>query len=328
LNVKGLCLQNNPLCKTSDLNNGGCLTCYPGYVVSAGNCTLGNSPTTSSDPNCKSTDSSGVCNSCYSGYYLNAGKSCQRLDPLCKNYTNSQSSCGACYDGYTLYNGQCLVSTELPSQNSDPYCIKTQATACITCASGYYLGQNGICAGINPLCKTSDLTNGACLDCYPGYVISANTCIVAAAVYIPNCDTVTGNICGTCITGYFPKNGGCEAVSLLCGTYDDRTGVCLSCTSGYVFQAGQCIYPSMGIDLNCIYYTGPYCSQCANGYALINYICGSIDPNCLQFDSATNSCKQCTTGKIPMGPSCVWFEYWLFILIYIVIYVNGWNITW
>ena len=39
------------------------------------------------------------------------------------------------------------------------------------------------------------MNNGACKSCYPGYMISGDTCIVAVAVTIPYCETVVGNVC-------------------------------------------------------------------------------------------------------------------------------------
>lgn len=306
LNNRGLCTQNNPLCKTIDQSNGNCLSCFPGYVVSNGNCTVGSSSTTSSDPNCKGTNAQGVCTGCYSGYYLSQGMNCLKMDPLCKTYTASFNACASCYDGYTPVNGQCIISTDAPSQNNDIYCIKTQGPNCIACSSGYYLSSlNGVCAQLNPLCKSSDLSNGACTDCYPGYVISGNTCIVATAVYIPYCAQTNGNVCVSCISGYYVSAGICALVNVLCATYDQSNGNCLSCIPGYVFQTGQCIMPSLGIDPNCAQYSNSYCTQCLGGYALINYFCSPIDPFCIQYDAPSNTCRACNLGKIPMGPSCI-----------------------
>jgi len=52
--------------------NGACLTCYPGYSVSNGNCTL--AAANGGDPNCKKDDGSGNCIECYSGYFVNNRK--------------------------------------------------------------------------------------------------------------------------------------------------------------------------------------------------------------------------------------------------------------
>lgn len=169
----------------------------------------------------------------------------------------------------------------MPNTNNDPYCIKSKDTFCITCANGFYLAPSGNCTQVNPLCKASDPTTGACTDCYSGYTLAPPTCIVAAAVNIPYCQTVVGISCTFCISGYFVKDGGCALANVLCAYYDPQNGTCWSCVPGYVFQNGGCILPALGIDNFCqVYDTNSFCSQCVSGYALVNYVCTQIDVNC------------------------------------------------
>jgi hypothetical protein len=221
LDFSGRCRQSNPLCRTTDPSNGNCLSCYQGYVVIAGNCTQGSSSTSSADANCKSTDQSGICTSCYNGYYLTPGMACQKMDPNCRTYTLALNACASCYDGYVISGISCVITTTITSQNSDPYCIRSQGATCLTCANGYYLAvSTGLCTQLNPLCRDSDMSNGNCLSCYPGYALSNFNCIVAVAVTIPFCSQVVGNLCSKCIQGYFVKDGNCSAVSVLCATYE------------------------------------------------------------------------------------------------------------
>ncbi len=235
LNTQGKCAQNNPLCRTSD-KTGACLTCFPGYRVVDRNCSSSTSATSSSDVNCKSTDQSGVCTSCYSGYFLTQGMVCQKMDALCKSYTSSFSACASCYDGYLLSGGQCLLSTQVTSSVTDPYCALFQGTNCLNCSSGYYVSQSGICTAPNPLCQTYDMNTGACLSCYQGYSLSGTTCIVTPPLQIPFCNQVVGFSCVSCMDRYYVNNGGCSLVSQLCDGYDMSNGLCLSCIPGYVFQ--------------------------------------------------------------------------------------------
>jgi hypothetical protein len=281
LNSQGVCTQNNPLCRTSS-NTGACLSCYPGYVIQGLTCVISTSQTSNADPNCKSTDANGACTGCYSSFFLSPQATCLRLDPLCRNYTANMGQCAACYDGYTLTsNGRCLISSEVPNTNTDPYCIKSKDTFCITCANGYYLAPSGNCTQTNPLCRTSDPTTGACNDCYSGYTLAPPTCIVAASVNIPYCQTVVGISCTFCISGYFVKDGGCALANVLCATYDPQNGTCFSCVPGYVFQNAGCILPALGIDPFCqLYDPNSFCSQCVAGYALVSYVCTQIDVNC------------------------------------------------
>ena len=194
--INGRCTQFNPLCKESNRFNGDCTRCYPGYTLAAGDCVIGDSAAGNGDPNCKSTNAAGVCKDCYASYYLSSQNTCLRLDPLCKNYTARKDACDGCYDGYTLYQGKCVISTQIPDANSDPYCIATKGAICVKCANGYYLSHDdGLCKQLNPLCKKSNMSNGQCKDCYTGYTLSAGTCIVAASVNIPYCARVAGIAC-------------------------------------------------------------------------------------------------------------------------------------
>ena len=220
---------------------------------------MSTSSTGSGDPNCKDTNDNQICVACYEGYFLTIGRNCQRKDPLCKTYTQNQAACDSCYPGYGLYEGQCLVESELPSQNNDVYCIKVDGSVCTECAAGYYLPDSGVCKQLNPLCKESNMRTGACRSCYPGYTLAGDTCIVAAAVTIPYCETVVGTVCVKCINGYYTDNGGCALANTLCATYDPTNGICKSCIPGYVFQQNECIYPSLGIDPNCAWYSNSFC---------------------------------------------------------------------
>jgi hypothetical protein len=306
LDSSNRCRQNNPLCRTSDLTNGNCLTCFPGYALTAGNCTISASSTSSADTNCRSTDQSGVCTACFGGFFLTPGMNCQRMDPLCRSYTATSNGCASCYDGYVISGISCVLATQATAGSSDPYCVRLQGTVCLNCSSGYFLqASSGVCTALNPFCRESNMANGDCLSCYGGYMLSGNTCIVAPALSIPFCNQTVGNTCVDCIHGYFASNGVCALVNVLCGTYDRSNGNCLTCVPGYVFQAGQCILPSLGIDPNCIQYTNSFCTQCGGGFALVSYWCSPIDPLCTQYNPTTNTCTACSQGRTPQGPSCI-----------------------
>jgi hypothetical protein len=329
----GTCLQTqNPssqFCFSYDVLTGQCTACISGYVLTGSTCSPASGSSSSSststtgmvasasasssgsnlggpvtisfrDPNCAKYNGT-ICSACSNSYYFGPSNSCVPVDPLCKTYSQN-GACLSCYPGYSINGQRCIVSGQ-----QDPFCNSfSSGGICTGCSSGYYLSSsNGVCTQLNPLCKTSDLSNGACIDCYPGYSISGNTCIVAAAVNIPYCAQINGNACVACISGYYVSAGICALVNVLCATYDQSNGNCLSCIPGFVFQSGQCIMPSLGIDVNCAQYTNSYCTQCLGGYALINYVCGPIDPFCVQYDAPSNTCRSCNAGRTPMGPSCI-----------------------
>lgn len=126
-NPNGTCLQINSLCKTSDPNTGACTSCYQGYTIANKTCAPSNT-TDSSDPNCKIKSSQGPCTTCYTGFYLSKETRCEKMDPLCRNYTASFDSCSNCYEGYTLVDSKCVIVSQFTSDNTDPFCIKLQGS--------------------------------------------------------------------------------------------------------------------------------------------------------------------------------------------------------
>jgi hypothetical protein len=184
-----------------------------------------------------------------------------------------------------LSNGTCIVAVII-----DPYCINVQGEVCLACVSGYYLPTAGNCTLANPLCKTLSQSNGQCLTCYDGYNLINGNCILVLAPTIPYCNTQVQNACTNCVEGFYISNGQCLQVTAYCQAYSMQTGVCLSCFQGYVFQNSVCIYPSLGVDPNCGFYTGSYCSTCKSGYVLVNYFCTASDPHCLSYDGSGMNC--------------------------------------
>lgn len=159
------------------------------------------------------------------------------------------------------------------------------------------------------LCKTYSKDNGYCASCYSGYFLFNYKCVSSQDLYIPFCKIVGQNgKCAECQDRYYLSNDACLPVSLLCDTFNKLTGKCLTCTPGYFFQNDECIYPALGIDPACTFYTNSYCSQCKPGYFLQNYFCTQIDSKCLDFDYSKNTCKKCYNSN-PQGPYCVWKEY-------------------
>lgn len=225
---------------------------------------------------------------------------------LCKTSNNVTGQCLSCYDGYTLVNANCIIPSQVVTNNTDPYCIKIQGSICLQCANGYFLGSNGVCQQVNPLCKGYNQTSGACISCYTGYFLQGVTCVIPSAVSIPYCTLL--NAAGACIqcqSSYYVNGNVCSPVSILCATYDQQTGLCTSCVNGYFYQGGVCIYPALGLDPACEHYTNSYCDQCATGFYLSNYVCTQIDQNCIQFDYQNSVCTSCHLST-PQGPNCVW----------------------
>lgn len=279
----GNCLQVNPLCRTINPGSGACTSCYPGYEVSNSNCI----PAVTKDKNCKKFDNNNqnFCVECYVGYLASKGK-CIVQNPLCKTLDFNSGACLSCWSGYTLDKANCVVS-QAASPSADPYCINYNNGVCTQCSAGYYYhGRDIICKQLDPLCKTSDMSNGNCQSCYPGYSLNQLwKCEVAQVIQIANCNTVQNGVCTECLPGYWSNNGQCSAVSILCASYDSMNGQCTSCVDKHYLQNGECVYPAIWDD-NCINYTNAYCSLCKPGLYLSipSYTCQYIDPSCTRFN--------------------------------------------
>ena len=99
LNSNGYCTVANPLCRTYNLTNGHCLSCYKGYTVSGESCVVESSGST--DVNCLKFTSSGECEQCYVSFYVSNGI-CMQMNDLCRSVDQTDGRCLSCYPGYTL----------------------------------------------------------------------------------------------------------------------------------------------------------------------------------------------------------------------------------
>lgn len=157
------------------------------------------------------------------------------MNPLCDSY-NEKGACLSCFKGYKVSGDICAVSLD-----KDPNCkVVDKSGACTTCYDGYYFNQiKSSCQSINPLCKTSDFTNGRCLTCYQGFTSSDGLCKIF--VRDPNClQYDSSNQCTKCSANFYNSLGICKMVSPLCKDYDKTIGLCTSCYPGYTLANGIC----------------------------------------------------------------------------------------
>jgi hypothetical protein len=104
----GLCTEVSTQCQTWDSVSGKCTSCYSGWDLTNGDCVDPGSSSSSSstDPNCQTSNGS-TCTQCYYGYYIKNGV-CSLSNPLCKTYDQWSGDCTSCYDWYTLSGGNCV----------------------------------------------------------------------------------------------------------------------------------------------------------------------------------------------------------------------------
>jgi hypothetical protein len=135
---------------------------------------------TSTDPLCQSYDSTGVCQSCVWRSVFNAQGICTQVNPQCNTFSQTSGACLSCYSGYALNNGNCYVSQNQSSGqtqtsvSSDPNCLKTgQNGQCLQCSFRFFINSNGICQQVSDQCNTFS-SNGNCTLCYKGFVLLSN----------------------------------------------------------------------------------------------------------------------------------------------------------
>lgn len=127
------CVQVSTACRTFNPSNGQCTSCYTGWTLNAGVCSV------NADPQCRVVANDGTCSACYGGYYYNLSQGkCVIGNSLCQGL-DLYGNCLGCYGGYYLKNGNCYIQ--------DPLCKTFNYTTyqCTECYSGYTL-NNGSCS--------------------------------------------------------------------------------------------------------------------------------------------------------------------------------------
>ena len=128
----GVCRTVSDQCKTHDLSNGWCTSCYQGYdltdVLDANNnvvdrtCNFSPSNTAApADLGCKAWNN-GACSECSANWFFDANNVCQPVSDLCKSFDVANGQCLSCYQGYDLVNGVCEFSPSNTAAPSDPGC--------------------------------------------------------------------------------------------------------------------------------------------------------------------------------------------------------------
>jgi hypothetical protein len=161
----GVCARINILCRTHNSSNGFCLSCYPGYTISNGQCVIPRAFALSvQDPYCLQRSGTS-CIQCSSGYFPLSGV-CQNVNPLCRTIGQG-GSCTSCYNGYFLQNGMCVIVQAV----NIPFCQTIVNGYCQKCIQGYYVQTALQCSPVSILCSTYDQNTGNCLSCIAGYFL-------------------------------------------------------------------------------------------------------------------------------------------------------------
>jgi hypothetical protein len=111
-----------------------------------------------------------------------------------------------------------------------------------------------------------------------------------------------------CNDGYYiGSNGLCIVLASLCSTYDQSTGLCITCPSGYALFSGVCWNLAQPAPPNpwCSSYNGNFCVDCYDGWYLSAQICVPANPWCLTYDMNSGACLTCPLGYYLSGVLCL-----------------------
>jgi hypothetical protein len=203
---------------------------------------------------------------------------CKLADQQCATFNSTNGQCTSCYPGYQLQNSKCIVSTHTLTQN-------TTASPVAPNASTPQASPNSVSnLGAVPMgCIKMNSDSQQCLNCQWGFVL---------------------------------LNGSCIERDLNCQTFEGDSLNCLNCYNGYMVfpnDRARCVLDTL-LFPNCKQYNEQVeCIQCVPGYVLganllgqkPTFVCNQIDPNCLQFNSTSNICEQCSQGTVLQGRMCV-----------------------
>lgn len=308
-NANKVCVPVSDQCNTFD-STGACLSCYVGYNLNNGKCTL--APVQQvSDVGCASWNwNKQVCLQCSNNWVFNANKVCVPVSDQCNTF-DSNGNCLSCYVGYNLNNGKCVLAPV--QQVSDVGCAtwNWNKQTCLQCSNNWVFNSNNVCAPVSDQCNTFDKT-GACLSCYKGYTLSNGKCTLAPTQSISDVGCASWDwdrqLCKQCSNNWvFNTNKVCVPVSDQCNTFDN-TGACLSCYKGYNLNNGKCVLAPVRqvSDVGCSSWDWDkqICLKCSTRFIFnSNKICVPVNDNCNSWNAA-GDCTSCYSGYALNGGSC------------------------
>jgi hypothetical protein len=291
-----ICQQIDPLCKIFDYNNTICTSCYLGFTLVNGSCSVSDA-TSPSDPNCKSFDSNNVCITCSKGYYFNQNKVCTQVNSECKTFDYTKLVCTACYNGYDLVAGNCNPTNS--SSTVSTTCAQWLDSVCVKCVPRAYYDFEANCIMVSDSCNTFNNFNGKCTSCYSGYLLDSNgNCNQSNSTTLCATTDQKSGLCIKCFNGsYLDASSNCLPIDPQCQTFNFQTLQCDACYKGYSLNKTGACQVSVAIAttiLNCVEYdSNQNCLKCYNFYYLSNNVCVAVNPLCKTYDSTSGNCLSC-----------------------------------
>ena len=178
--------------------------------------------------------------------------------------------------------------------------------------------DDGICVGVDPLCKTHDMDNGMCTMCYEGYDLMEGDCRWSpenkfAPPYI-GCRAFNAltRRCERCNDAFEFRGAICYLRADYCAKREPNND-CSECIEGYELdeEKKECVWspPEGGApgvnDPGCRVFNNNECVECSfRFYFDDNRICRKVSDLCREWDEENGDCTSCYVGYELMDGKC------------------------
>ncbi|TNJ28923.1 High cysteine membrane protein [Giardia muris] len=262
------CSTNCELCTSSDK----CTKCPGGsFLDSTGSCSNPYPADNCLVPNSTNT---GLCQTCFQGYYLKEGK-CTLCNDSISNclLCRDANSCTLCETGYGISGGKCVDATGLTpycARSVDGVCTECGGDGLykIQLSTGECAPVQHACPyiGADPNCKFCEKGTSQCALCQTGYSFAGQKCIMTTICEDPNCGVCEASgQCRFCKRDYrLLNNGTCVKKCQDENCYecapdptDNKLQVCSGCAPGFTLSEGNCISCGIKGCNTCKLSTGP-----------------------------------------------------------------------
>lgn len=165
--------------------------------------------------------------------------------------------------------------------------MSSNAAFSTKCATGYSVdAATGVCKACASFCNKCDISGAGLCDinqCTVGYTRDPTSLLCVNCLNAcPNCSPTDPSVCLNCGLNRFLSNSICLVCSSNCMTCTSAT-VCTNCIEGYLLINSKCYSPP---PFPCLGYTSSLtCSGCFKGFSLANNVC-SFSNSC----SSNSSC--------------------------------------
>lgn len=279
-------LSNGTVCNAvlcSGTRQNDCETCEPGET-SCKLCFVGYGPKNGS---CKPCDEGTGGPNC-------VGKTCT-ADQLAATddcqFCKDDGTCVQCIKDFRLDGTECIPVNGCQTSNCRSCTVTDKKETCKRCIRGYYAigGRCARCVGHCLECKSASV----CVACEEDYALNSDVCVSKSS------DVVMDS---------------CKVPNCLACPSDDHN-ICVTCSSGYVWNENEKACVTACPDTNCINCdtTTGECSVCSVEYGLHGSLCYPCTINgCSKCAFHTNDmakgvvevCTSCSSGELTADGQC------------------------